>query len=129
LQHQISGWELPLHGLDEVIRISGFIELFFKDQQIPFRKGNGRSGVKRGSTLAMSRNNDGRVSILGLSSASLTIVLARSCPSLRCVNVHVVKDNVAGDESFLPRKPQHAVFIRVALEALHDLDSGIVESE
>src|SRR6266850_186647 len=54
---------------------------------------------------------------------------ARAHVRLCGVNVHAVKDNVAGDKSFLPRKPKHAVFISVALNALHDLDSGIVESD
>src|ERR1700730_8196724 len=59
-QHQISGWEFFLHGLDEAIRVFGFFERFFKNQQVSFSKVYGRRCVKRGSTLAMPRNNNSR---------------------------------------------------------------------
>src|ERR1700726_1768576 len=41
--------------------------------------------------------------------------------------MHVVEQDVASNENFLPRNPQHRVFIGIALDVLEDLKFGAVK--
>src|ERR1700676_604962 len=57
-QEEVGGWESFLHGVDKVVRIFGFLEFFFKNQQIVFRKIYGATRIKRSPSLAMSRDSN-----------------------------------------------------------------------